>query len=32
MPKTGAPSLELSYQVCDETRCLPAITRLVRLE
>jgi uncharacterized protein YyaL (SSP411 family) len=32
MPRTGAPSLELSYQVCDDTRCLPAVTRLVRLE
>jgi hypothetical protein len=27
----GAPSIELSYQVCDETRCLPPVTRLVRL-
>ena len=32
MPKTGAPSLELSYQVCDDSRCLPPVTRLVRLE
>jgi hypothetical protein len=32
MPKTGAPSVELRYQVCDDTRCLPPITRLVRLE
>ena len=32
MPKTGAPSLELHYQVCDDSRCLPPITRLVRLE
>jgi uncharacterized protein YyaL (SSP411 family) len=32
MPRTGAPSVELRYQVCDDTRCLPPITRLVRLE
>jgi uncharacterized protein YyaL (SSP411 family) len=32
MPKTGAPSLELTYQVCDENRCLPPVSRLVRLE
>ena len=32
MPRTGAPSLELSYQVCDDSRCLPPVTRLVRLE
>ena len=32
MPKTGAPSVELRYQACDDTRCLPEITRLVRLE
>jgi hypothetical protein len=31
MPKTGAPSLELSYQACDDARCLPAVTRMVRL-
>jgi uncharacterized protein YyaL (SSP411 family) len=28
----GAPSLELTYQACDESRCLPPITRLVRLQ
>jgi uncharacterized protein YyaL (SSP411 family) len=28
----GAPSLELTYQACDEGRCLPPITRLVRLQ
>jgi hypothetical protein len=32
MPKTGAPSVELSYQACDDARCLPAISRMVRLE
>ncbi len=32
MPRTGAPSVELSYQVCDDTRCLPPVARLVRLE
>jgi hypothetical protein len=31
MPKTGAPSLELQYQACDDARCLPAVTRMVRL-
>jgi len=30
-PAGGAPSLELTYQACDETRCLPPVTRLVRL-
>ncbi len=29
---SGAPSLELTYQACDESRCLPPITRLVRLQ
>jgi uncharacterized protein YyaL (SSP411 family) len=28
----GAPAVELRYQACDETRCLPPITRLVRLQ
>jgi len=28
----GAPAVELSYQACDETRCLPPLTRLVRLQ
>ena len=32
MPKTGAPSVELRYQACDDARCLPEVTRLVRLE
>jgi hypothetical protein len=27
----GAPAVEITYQVCDETRCLPAVTRIVRL-
>jgi uncharacterized protein len=27
----GAPGVEVSYQACDETRCLPAVTRIVRL-
>ena len=30
-PAGGAPSLELTYQACDDARCLPPITRLVRL-
>jgi uncharacterized protein YyaL (SSP411 family) len=29
-PAAGAPSLELTYQACDEGRCLPPVTRLVR--
>jgi uncharacterized protein YyaL (SSP411 family) len=29
---SGAPALELTYQACDEVRCLPPITRLVRLQ
>jgi uncharacterized protein YyaL (SSP411 family) len=32
LPRTGAPSVELAYQACDESRCLPPISRLVRLE
>jgi hypothetical protein len=27
----GAPTVELTYQACDESRCLPPVTRLVRL-
>jgi uncharacterized protein YyaL (SSP411 family) len=27
----GAPGVEVSYQACDETRCLPPVTRIVRL-
>ncbi len=30
-PEFGAPSLELRYQPCDDSRCLPAVERLVRL-
>jgi hypothetical protein len=29
-PPAGAPSLELTYQACDQGRCLPPVTRLVR--
>jgi uncharacterized protein len=29
-PEAGAPALELTYQACDDHRCLPSITRLVR--
>jgi hypothetical protein len=29
-PAAGAPSVELTYQACDDRRCLPAVTRLVR--
>ncbi len=29
-PEAGAPSLELTYQACDDRRCLPPVTRLVR--
>jgi uncharacterized protein len=29
-PGAGAPSLELTYQACDDRRCLPAVARLVR--
>jgi uncharacterized protein YyaL (SSP411 family) len=28
----GAPAVELAYQACDESRCLPVITRIVRLK
>ena len=28
----GAPAVELTYQACDESRCLPPVTRLVRLQ
>jgi hypothetical protein len=28
----GAPSVELTYQACDDSRCLPPITRIVRLQ
>jgi hypothetical protein len=28
----GAPMVELTYQACDEARCLPPVTRLVRLQ
>jgi hypothetical protein len=27
----GAPAVELTYQACDDARCLPAATRIVRL-
>ena len=27
----GAAAVELAYQACDERRCLPPVTRLVRL-
>jgi uncharacterized protein YyaL (SSP411 family) len=27
----GAPAVEVAYQACDEARCLPAATRIVRL-
>ena len=27
----GAAGIELGYQACDDTRCLPAVTRIVRL-
>jgi hypothetical protein len=29
-PEAGAASLELTYQACDDRRCLPSVTRLVR--
>ena len=29
-PEAGAPALEVTYQACDDRRCLPTITRLVR--
>jgi hypothetical protein len=28
----GAPAVELVYQVCDDARCLPPVTRIVRLK
>ena len=31
-PGGGAPAVELTYQACDATRCLPSVTRLVRLQ
>jgi hypothetical protein len=31
-PGGGAPAVELTYQACDDTRCLPPVTRLVRLQ
>jgi len=31
-PGTGAPAVQLTYQACDESRCLPPVTRLVRLQ
>ena len=31
-PEVGAPSLELRYQPCDDSRCLPSVERLVRLQ
>ena len=27
----GAPAVEITYQVCDETRCLPVVTRIIRV-
>jgi hypothetical protein len=27
----GAVSVEVAFQACDEGRCLPAVTRIVRL-
>jgi uncharacterized protein YyaL (SSP411 family) len=27
----GAPAVEVEYQACDESRCLPSVTRIVRL-
>jgi hypothetical protein len=27
----GAASLEVTYQACDDARCLPAVARIVRL-
>jgi hypothetical protein len=27
----GAASVEVSYQACDEARCLPPVARIVRL-
>jgi uncharacterized protein YyaL (SSP411 family) len=28
---SGAPVVEVTYQACDESRCLPPVTRIVRL-
>jgi uncharacterized protein YyaL (SSP411 family) len=28
----GAPAVELTYQACDDRRCLPPVTRVVRLQ
>jgi hypothetical protein len=28
----GAPAVELAYQACDDARCLPPVTRIVRLK
>ena len=28
----GAPAIELAYQACDDARCLPPVTRIVRLK
>ncbi|MGE5126073.1 MAG: protein-disulfide reductase DsbD domain-containing protein, partial [Betaproteobacteria bacterium] len=28
----GAPAVELAYQACDDTRCLPPVSRIVRLK
>jgi hypothetical protein len=27
----GAPAVEIAYQACDDARCLPLVTRIVRL-
>jgi hypothetical protein len=27
----GAPAVEVRYQACDDSRCLPPVTRIVRL-
>jgi hypothetical protein len=31
-PGGGAPAVQLTYQACDEARCLPPVSRLVRLQ
>ncbi len=31
-PSGGAPAVQLTYQACDETRCLPSVSRMVRLQ
>jgi uncharacterized protein YyaL (SSP411 family) len=28
----GAPAVEIAYQACDDSRCLPPVTRIVRLK